>query len=81
MPLKPAPPDDLRGMARVRRILRRARVLGRTALASILGRRSAAGYIGWVREYSTDNLGDSAMLPVFARELAPIRLFPFRLAS
>ena len=63
-------------LARPRRILSRAMALGRTALASFLGRGTAAGYMGYVGGYSTRNVGDSAMLPIFSRELAPVRLFP-----
>lgn len=56
--------------------MRRSAALGRTLLAALFRSGRAAGYIGLTPSYSTHNLGDSAMLGIFERELAPVRLFP-----
>lgn len=52
---------------------KRLGALGGLAWASLAGRRRAAGYLGL---FDSHNLGDALMLPVFRKELAPLRLHP-----
>jgi hypothetical protein len=58
---------------RARAALWRTGALGRISLAALVRGGNAAGYIG---RAGTQDLDDAIMLPIFRRELAPVRLYP-----
>lgn len=55
--------------------MRRGLVLTSTLWTALRRDRGTAGYLGLVPRYNSHNLGDALMMPLFARELAPVRLY------